>query len=57
MSLYDIIQWFTVGVIVALSAVYLYSRIRSDVRGGGCGSCELKDNCNKKKNKHNKEKA
>ncbi|MBD5245803.1 MAG: hypothetical protein HDS55_03525 [Barnesiella sp.] len=57
MSLYDIVQWFTVGVIVALSAVYLYSRIRSDVREGGCGSCELKDNCNKKKNKHNKEKA
>lgn len=50
MSGSDIVQWIAVGVIVGIAAVYLIRRLRSDARGDGCGSCELKDNCNKKKN-------
>lgn len=49
MSLYDIVQWITVGIIVALAVMYLIKRLRADSRDE-CGSCELKDNCNKKKN-------
>lgn len=50
MTLNGILQWMTVGAIVAVAVIYLIHRLRSNVRDGGCGSCELKDNCNKKKN-------
>lgn len=47
---YDIIQWITVGVVIALAVAYAVRRIRRNMRDGECCSCELKDNCNKKKN-------
>ncbi|MDE7154509.1 MAG: hypothetical protein K2O00_08755 [Muribaculaceae bacterium] len=53
MSISDILQWVAVGAIVGIAVVYLVRRLRSDARGDGCGSCELKDNCNKKKNNKN----
>ena len=46
MTLNSVLQWVAVALILIMAIVYIVRKLRRDK---GCGSCELKDKCDKLK--------
>ena len=46
MTLNSVLQWVAVALILRMAIVYIVRKLRRDK---GCGSCELKDKCDKLK--------
>ncbi|MEE0978462.1 MAG: FeoB-associated Cys-rich membrane protein [Muribaculaceae bacterium] len=46
MTLNLILQWVAVAIILIMALIYIVRKMR---RNKGCGSCELKDKCDKLK--------